>query len=62
MHFWKLFLFALISSLITPATHAQDPAAVNPPSLKVEFENIASESFASHYEPIRNCPTQHPPK
>src|SRR5260221_210688 len=45
MHFWKLFLFALISSLITPATHAQDPAAVNP---TIAYHTLSHDTVFVH--------------
>jgi quercetin dioxygenase-like cupin family protein len=63
MHFWKLFLFALISSLIAPAAHAQDPVAVNPSIAKVEFENNRIRILRVHYEPHQKFALhEHPAK
>jgi quercetin dioxygenase-like cupin family protein len=63
MHSWKLFLFALISSLITLAAHAQDPVAVNPTIAKVEFENNRIRVLRVHYEPRQKFAMhEHPAK
>jgi quercetin dioxygenase-like cupin family protein len=63
MHFWKLFLYALIASLLTLSAHAQDPAAVNPAIAKVEFENNRIRVLRVHYEPHQKFAMhQHPAK